>query len=432
MKKSKFIKSSIILIIGGFMTKILGLLVKIVLTRKIGAEGIGLYSLILPTFLLVISISGLSLPTALNVLISAKKHNTKKLMITSLIISLVLDLIIIIFLIFTSNFIANNLLNDGRLYYPIIAIGFTLPFITISNNFRSYYFANERMYPHVISNILEDVVKLLLIILFIDFFIKSKELTITYIIITNIFSELSSIIIFLILAPKFNIKLKDIKINKKDIKDLFKIAIPNTISRLIGSITYFFEPIIITYVLLKLGYSSHYILTEYGIISGYVLPLILLPSFFTNAISQALIPVISSNYTIKNFKYIRYKIKQALIISLILGLIFTSIFIFKGQYLLKLIYNTDQGYNYIKFIAPVFLLHYLQHPLLSALQAMQYTKINMLISIINMFIRTVLLFILLNLDIGLYALLIVLGINITFTCLYAAYKVNKLTKKCFI
>lgn len=432
MKKSKFIKSSIILIIGGFMTKILGLLVKIVLTRKIGAEGIGLYSLILPTFLLVISISGLSLPTALNVLISAKKHNTKKLMITSLIISLVLDLIIIIFLIFTSNFIANNLLNDGRLYYPIIAIGFTLPFITISNNFRSYYFANERMYPHVISNILEDVVKLLLIILFIDFFIKSKELTITYIIITNIFSELSSIIIFLILAPKFNIKLKDIKINKKDIKDLFKIAIPNTISRLIGSITYFFEPIIITYVLLKLGYSSHYILTEYGIISGYVLPLILLPSFFTNAISQALIPVISSNYTIKNFKYIRYKIKQALIISLILGLIFTSIFIFKGQHLLKLIYNTNQGYNYIKFIAPVFLLHYLQHPLLSALQAMQYTKINMLISIINMFIRTVLLFILLNLDIGLYALLIVLGINITFTCLYAAYKVNKLTKKCFI
>ena len=139
MKKSKFIKSSIILIIGGFATKLLGMLVKIVLTRKIGTEGIGLYSLIMPTFLLVISISGLSLPGALNVLISTKKYNTKNIMIYSLFFSLILDFFILLFLIFTANLIANNLLNDPRLYYPIICIGFTLPFITISNIFRSYF-----------------------------------------------------------------------------------------------------------------------------------------------------------------------------------------------------------------------------------------------------------------------------------------------------
>ena len=41
--KEKFIYSSIILIIGGFLTKILGMIIKIIMTRLIGTEGIGLY-----------------------------------------------------------------------------------------------------------------------------------------------------------------------------------------------------------------------------------------------------------------------------------------------------------------------------------------------------------------------------------------------------
>ena len=51
MKKETFIKSTIILMIGGFLTKILGMIIKIVMSRLMGSEGIGLYMLVLPTFL---------------------------------------------------------------------------------------------------------------------------------------------------------------------------------------------------------------------------------------------------------------------------------------------------------------------------------------------------------------------------------------------
>ena len=57
---------------------------------------------------------------------------------------------------------------------------------------------------------------------------------------------------------------------------------------MIGSITYFFEPIILTNMLKYIGYSNDYITLEYGIINGYVYPLLLLPSFFTLAISSAI------------------------------------------------------------------------------------------------------------------------------------------------
>ena len=173
--KNTFIKSTVILIIGGFITKILGMIIKIVITRMIKSTGYGLYALILPTMMLLISISQLGLPTALNVLI-AKKKKKKKLITASLIITLSIDIIIAIFLLLSSKYISTTLLKEPKVYLGLLGIGLILPFISISNILRSYYFAKERMLPHVITNILEDVVKLILIILFLPYFL-SKGIT---------------------------------------------------------------------------------------------------------------------------------------------------------------------------------------------------------------------------------------------------------------
>ena len=40
--KNKFIKSTIILMFGGLITKILGMIIKIALTRAVSTKGIGL------------------------------------------------------------------------------------------------------------------------------------------------------------------------------------------------------------------------------------------------------------------------------------------------------------------------------------------------------------------------------------------------------
>ena len=83
-------------------------------------------------------------------------------------------------------------------------------------------------------------------------------------------------------------------------------------SRIIGSIGFFFEPIILTYCLLKCGYSNNFIINEYGVLNGFIMPLILIPSFFTMAISQALIPNISKSYSQGHLKYCYNKVKLAI------------------------------------------------------------------------------------------------------------------------
>ena len=427
--KNKFIKSTIILIIGGFFTKLLGLIIKIVLTRTIGTEGIGLYSMIMPTFMLLNSIAQLGLPTALNVLIASKKFNNKNLIFTAILISLSIDFIIFIILFLFGYQLSLNLLNEERLYLGLRSISLVLPFITISNCLRSYFFAKERMLPHVITNIIEDLIKLIIIIIGIPIFIsKGYEYVVAFIILSNIICELSSIIIFIFLIPNFKCKKNELKIKKGNVNSLLKIAIPTTGSRLIGSIGYFLEPIIITYVLLKLGYSNNYIVNEYGIINGYVMQLVLLPSFFTGAISQALIPIVSKNYVDKNYIYIKRKIKQAIFFSLLIGIPSTIIFEFFPNTLLKLLFNTNKGISYIKVIAPICILHYIQSPLSSSLQAMNKAKLSMKATFIGMILRTTSLFIFSNFNIGLWSLIIATSINIIFVTLFDLYNVKKILK----
>ena len=98
--REKFIKSTIILVIGGLLTKILGMLIRIIMTRTVGTTGIGLYMLIMPTFNLFITIASLSLPSAISKLVAENTRNNKKVVLGIIPIALIFDflLIIIIFL----------------------------------------------------------------------------------------------------------------------------------------------------------------------------------------------------------------------------------------------------------------------------------------------------------------------------------------------
>ena len=91
------------------------------------------------------------------------------------------------------------------------------------------------------------------------------------------------------------------KINIQVIKDILNISIPTTCTRLISSIGFFLEPILLTMLLIKNGYTSNYITIEYGIINSYVLPLLAMPTFFSISIASALLPNITKLYKNKNY-----------------------------------------------------------------------------------------------------------------------------------
>ncbi len=427
--KNKLIKYTFILLIGGAITKILGMIIKIVITRMIGIEGVSLYTLIMPTFGLLIALAQLGFPIAISTLVAEGKSNNRRMILGIIPVSLFLNMTIITLLVILAPFISNNLLHEPRTYYGILATGLVLPFISISSILRGYFYGKERLLPHIFSNIMEDVIRLIILIIGIPIFLlKGIEITIFFLIVSNIISECSSILIFTFCLPKKNISKNDFLPNKKYLKNILSISLPSTGSRIIGNIGSFLEPIILTTVLLKIGYSNEFIIHEYGVLNGYVLPLLLLPSFFTMAISQAIIPSVSKFYSSHNKKGVKKVIKQAIIFSLAIGIPFTILVELFPNFLLNFIYNAKEGSNYLRVFAPIFLFSYIQSPLTATLQAMNKAKCAMNGTIIGITLRTILLVIVSFFHIGIWSIIVAATSNILFVTFHHIFAIKNYTK----
>lgn len=141
--KEKFIKSTIVLIIGGIITKILGMLNKVIMARYLGTEGLGIYMMILPSFILFLNISSFGFPVAVSKLVSEDDRNNKKLIFTSIIFVLFINFLLMIFILFIAKYLSFNLLHEKRSYYAIMAISLVIPFASISGILRSYFFGRK-------------------------------------------------------------------------------------------------------------------------------------------------------------------------------------------------------------------------------------------------------------------------------------------------
>lgn len=203
LMKNKFVTGTLILLTGGFLSKFLGFILKIIITRQIGVEGIGLYSLITPTFGLFITIATFSFPVAISKLVSTPKRSSKKIIFSIIPVSFLLNILTLIIIFIISAPLANVFLKEPRLYYPLLSIGFTLPFIGLSSIIKGYYWGKQRMGVYILSNIVEQIVRIGILVYFIPIFLeKSLIATISLIILVNVISETSSIIVMLMGLPK--------------------------------------------------------------------------------------------------------------------------------------------------------------------------------------------------------------------------------------
>ena len=300
-----------------------------------------------------------------------------------------------------------------------MAFALTLPFVSISSVLKGYFAGKQNMVPHATSNIIEQIVRLIIILVVLPILKrKSDMLAILGLILLTIISEISSIIVFLFFLPKkinFNTKILP---SKKITKDILDISIPTVSGRIIGNIGYFFEPIILTNLLLFSGYNNSYILSEYGAYNAYSLALLTMPSFFIGAIATSLLPEISKFNGNNNLKMVKRRIHQSIIFSLIIGIFFSLlIFIFRDKLLFSL-YNTTKGSDYIKVLAPFFVLFYLEGVLTSSLQALGYAKVTMNITLYGVIIKLFIMAILSLCHIGIYSLVIAEIINIFFVVFF--------------
>ena len=429
-KNNLLIKNIIILLVSGALAKVLGMLGKIIYTRIAGVNVVGLYTMITPTFMLIISICQFSFPISISKISAEEKYDNKSLLKSAYFVGFIISIILIIILILTSNLIALSLHN--KLLAPaIFSISAIIPFVMISSVQRGFLHGKEDMLPASITNVTEEIIKIILILFLLPIAISKGDITsVIFLILFNVITESSNILFMQKAISKNYISNKKGKVNKKIIKEILSISIPTTSVRLIASIGFFLEPIILTNTLLSSGYSPNYITMEYGIINSYIVPLLSIPSFFSISIASALLPNITKAYANKKYDEFNRKLLKLMFLSMLVGAVCLTIILIFPNEILKLVYNVNFGINYIYLIGPFFLILYMQPTLSVALQAMDKTNKLFLTSTISVIIKYSALYVLGKIGFGMNALIfaMIAGI-VTTTSLVLIIVLKELKKK---
>ncbi|MFB3165803.1 stage V sporulation protein B [Neobacillus sp. 179-C4.2 HS] len=403
---SKFLKGTFILLIAGLITRVLGFINRIVIARSIGEEGVGLYMMAYPTFILVVTLTQMGLPVAIskNIAEAEAKGNhqeVKKILVVSLAITISLSLIFTPALILLAPILSTTLFTDPRTYYPLVAIAPVVPIIAVSSVLRGYFQGRQNMRPSAVSQILEQLVRITLIAVMTRAFLPyGIEYAAAAAMVAAIIGEIVSLLYLMTtfkLKKRFRVRknfFKSVHAGKKTFKELMEIALPTMGSRMIGSVSWFFEPIVVAHSLALAGVAAVAATKQYGSLTGFAMPLLMLPSFITYSLATSLVPAISEANSKKNHKLIEHRLQQALRFAFLTGGLSVIVLYVLADPLMELMYGSTKGAYFIRLMAPFFLFYYYQGPLQAVLQALNLARAAMINSLIGAIVKTTVIFLL--------------------------------------
>lgn len=163
---------------------------------------------------------------------------------------------------------------------------------------------------------------------------------------------------------------------------------------------------------------------QYAIISGYVISLLITPTFFNNVILRLLLPILNKDIAYNQKYALQKHVLYGVIACFFISLPFTLLFYFFGDYCLQFMYNTTNGYEYLKYMSIPFTLFYLQTPLTATLQALNKNKEMFWMSTLECLIEFILL-IILTPYYHVLSVAIVMLIGLLTTLILSAYHVYK-------
>ena len=176
MKKSTFVKGAFITTLGIIITKILGIIYVIPFHAVIGDEGGALYGYAYTIYLIFMSISSAGIPLAISKIVSEYQtlgyySAKKRVFILSKRIALLLGLICFLIIIIFAPILAKAVLGGvvggstvGDVTFVIRIIGIAILIVPVLSIYRGYFEGHRFMSPPSISQVIEQLVRVLIII----------------------------------------------------------------------------------------------------------------------------------------------------------------------------------------------------------------------------------------------------------------------------
>lgn len=303
IKKSKFARGTIVLLLGGLFCKFLGAFYRIPLSNILGPEGIGIYQLIFPVFSLFLVIISGGISVSLSKLVAQclarnESKRARRFLFQSIlylsIISLFFSLLFLIFRNYIAEFQGNINANFGY-----IGVAIAIIFASVLTAFRGYFQGHQNMNPTAISQIIEQSFKLFFGLTFAYIFVKKSFSfgvfgAIIGIAVSEFFAFLYLFITYLLKKKKIDILETELSTTfLQDFKILIKQTLPITLNSTILPLILAIDSFLIVNLLKTSGYSLITSTEMFGVYSGMVNSLVNFPTIFSMSIAICLVPYIA-------------------------------------------------------------------------------------------------------------------------------------------
>lgn len=378
MKKSKlFIINSVIIMMSSLIIKIISSVFDIFLANKIGAEAIGIYGLIMSIFMFAVTIATSGVNLAATKVISEEIEkgndaNIPKIVKRCFLYSLIMGIVACILLITLTPYICDSWLMNKISYSVLYTLAISLPFISMASAISGYFLAVRNVLMTSVSQIASQLIRISIVfILVTTIFSHDVNSSALALVIGSTLSEIISFLFLYITYLKNKHKHTQLHGNGTLLtKRILKISLPIAMTSYIRSGLNTLKQILIPIRIKLSGISYDKAIAQYGIISGMAMPIIMFPGVIVYSYSSLLIPEFSRFSVHNNKSIMNNAISKMFKITLYFSIAVTGILMWFGKDIGTILYNTPDVGWYIKIMAPLITLIYLDNVVDSILKGL--------------------------------------------------------------
>lgn len=336
--KSLF-KTVALITIFSVITRFLGFVFRIYLSRKLGAEYLGLFqvaSSVIGIMLTLVS-SGLPLSTAKFVAkyeAENRQKNKKAVVGASLIIAISLSAILCLLIFIGQNLFTHIFADDRAIKLMIIMLPAVF-FSSIYCVFRGAMWGKNDYFSVCITEFIEQVARIVITVILLASLTSKYDFSIGTAQCFSIACTISAILSVFIYFKKDG----KILFKKGEYKNILRSSAPVTGVRVTSSFIQPLSAIIIPAQLISIGYTSSQAMSAYGVMMGMVFPLLFIPMAVIGSLGMVLIPNIAGLMSQNNYDKIASQVKNSIQTSIFCSAIFIPLYLGVGDLIGVVLYD---------------------------------------------------------------------------------------------
>ncbi len=342
------------MMVAGLVARIFGFVYRIYLSNMVGAEGMGLYELVVPVYAAIVLTITSGITIAVSKMVAeqnARKDtaNPGRITICAIVLAAVAGIIVSFFISLNTEFFSIRILGDPRTHDALLVLVPCLPAVVAAAALKGYFYGIQQVVPTALSQVAEQTAKIVILIMMAGYILdRGPEYACTIAVFSAAAGEMLNMLILLaVFALRKKVKGNvDCKVRIMSrltiIKGLLGAAVPVSANRLVISALSAAEFILIPAMLSAGGLDEKSSMEVFGRLTGMALPLIMFPSVVTNSIATTLVPAISESVAMKRFKALNYQISKSIQITFIVGVIFTCVFFSFSDEIGTLLYKREK------------------------------------------------------------------------------------------